>query len=225
MYFFLSASAFAAVVLTQSRGIVAATLLGGLVFFVAERRRVLRWLPGVALGSALVLSIGYFYYQINQTVQTYLADRFRFTTIQVRRDILSAALDRLSDAPILGYGGGVVPGGDPILADGVHNTYLQQMLYYGIPLGLVASTALWMLAALLFRWPTRNKAVALMAVAMGVTMLVQLVQFLGETSFEATLPKSALYLFVGLCVVILRNLNRGVPGGELLVEPLAAHPK
>jgi O-antigen ligase len=207
-YFVLSVCTLAAVVLTQSRGVIAATVLGGVVFLAAERRRLLRWLPGVAFGSAVVLSIGYFYYQINETVQTYLADRLQFTTIQVRRDILSAALERLSDAPVFGYGGGVVPGGDPVLAEGVHNTYLQQMLYYGIPLGLVATAALWILATLLLRWPARSKAVTLTAVAMGVSMLVQLVQFLGETSFEATLPKTALYLFVGLCVVTLQNLNR-----------------
>ena len=207
LYLLLSTATFGAILLTQSRGVIAATVLGGIVFLATQRRRLLRWLPPIGVGSALVLGASYFYYRVNETVQIYLADRLQVTTIQARRDLLSAGWSHLADSPLLGYGGGVVPRGDLLLADGVHNTYLQHMLYYGVPLGLLATGALWLLALRFVRWPTQHRAVRLIALSMGISIGVQLVVFVGETSFEATLPKTALYLFAGFCAVIIRVLT------------------
>jgi O-antigen ligase len=205
-YSLLAGVLFAGVALTLSRGVVIATVVGGILFLMVERQRMTRWLPGIGLGAALVLTIGYIYYQLNQAVQTHLLDRLTITTIQVRREILSRAFERISEAPILGYGAGVVT--DPLLVDGVHNTYLQQALYYGIPLGLLCSGALWLLAARFFSWSAPAKAVRVMAIAIGVSVLTQLAVFVVETSFEATLPKTAFYFFVAFGSVVLTQMNR-----------------
>jgi formate hydrogenlyase subunit 4 len=99
------------------------------------------------------------------------------------------------------------------------------MLYYGIPLGLFATGALWLLAARFLRWPARSRALTVIALSMGITLVVQLVAFLGETSFEATLPKTASYLFVGLSAVILRQLNRdGIRTGNVAMDRMSAVP-
>ena len=206
-YMVLSALSFAAVVLTQSRGALVATIVGGVVFLWTQRRRFTRWLPSFILGMVVTTSAGYIYYKLSEPVQTYLADRLAMTNIQDRMELLSAAFDRLSDAPVLGYGGGVLPGGDAQLADGVHNTYLQQMLYYGIPLGVFITLALSLVAVRFFRWPVRGPIGGTLASAVGVTVLVQLIAYLGETSFEATLPKTAFYLVVALCVIALQGVS------------------
>jgi len=206
LYLIVSAAAFAGLVLTQSRGVIAATLLGGLLFLVVQRRRLRRMLPAVVIGSAMMLGFGYFYYRLNEAVQVYLGDRLQITTIEARREILSAGWRHLGDSPIIGFGAGVVPEGDPLVADGVHNTYLQQMLYYGVPLGLAATGALWLVAIRFLRWPVRpNDISGMIATSVGLSVLVQLAIFLGETSFEATLPKTAFYFFIGLSVAILRT--------------------
>jgi len=210
-YLFLSAVTFSAEVLTQSRGVLAATLLGGLVFLAAQGRRLLRWLPAVTVGLATVLVVGYFYYRVNETVQVYLGDRLQITTIEARKQILTAGWRQLAESPVLGYGGGVVAGGDPLLVDGVHNAYLQQMLYYGVPLGVATTGALWLLALRLLRWRVPlNDAARLVALSMGLSVFVQLVAFLGETSFEATLPKTTLYFLMAFAVAILRQFSRDI---------------
>ncbi len=205
-YSLLAGVAFAGIVLTLSRGVIAATVAGGILFLIAERQRLTRWLPGIALGFAVVITVGYLYYQLNQAVQTYLLDRFRITTIHARQEILAMGLEKVSDAPILGYGAGVVS--DPLLATGVHNTYVQQALYYGIPLGLLSSTALWLLAARFLFWPTVLRGVRVMAVAVGASVLIQLAIFLVETSFEATLPKTGFYFFAAFATAILTQMSR-----------------
>jgi len=205
-YSLLAGIVFAGVALTLSRGVVIATVAGGVLFLVAERQRLTRWLPGISVGSALVLTVAYFYYQLNEAVQTHLVDRLSITTIQVRREIFHYALQRISEAPIVGYGAGVVT--DPVLADGVHNTYLQQALYYGIPLGLVCGGALWLLAARFLTWPAQTRAVRVMAMAIGVSVLTQLAVFLVETSFEATLPKTEFYSFAAFGSIVLAQMTR-----------------
>ncbi len=205
-YSLLAGTAFAGVALTLSRGVVIATVAGGILFLAAERRRVTRWIPGIVLGGGLVATMGYVYYRLNEAVQTHLLDRLTATTIQVREAILTRTLQQIAESPLLGYGGGVVS--DPLLADGVHNTYLQQVLYYGIPLGVVCSAALWLLATRLLLWPLRRRAARVMAAAIGVSVLIQLGVFLVETSFEATLPKTALYFFVAFGVIVVMQMNR-----------------
>jgi O-antigen ligase len=208
-YSLLAGTAFAGVALTLSRGVVIATVAGGILFLSAERRRVTRWIPGIVLGGGLVAATGYLYYRLNEAVQTHLLDRLTATTIQVREAILTRTLQQVAESPLLGYGGGVVT--DPLLADGVHNTYLQQVLYYGIPLGVVCSAALWLLAARLLLWPVRTRAARVMAAAIGVSVFIQLAVFLVETSFEATLPKTALYFFVAFGVIVVMQVDREEP--------------
>ncbi len=59
-------------------------------------------------------------------------------------------------------------------SEGQYNAYLQQMLYYGIPLGVLCSISMWLVAARLFRWKGRGEEVDVVATAMGVTMVIQL---------------------------------------------------
>ncbi len=216
-YLLFSGAAFAGVLFTLSRGVALATIVTGLMFLLAQQEKLRRWLPGIILGLSLLLTVGYFYYQLNEAVQAYLIDRLAVTTIAVRQELFARAIQLITDAPLFGYGAGVVV--DPLLIDGVHNTYLQQILYYGIPLGLVCGAALWFLAGrfLLMRSPSAN--IRVMATAIGVSILAQLALFLVETSFEATLPKTALYFFMGIATVVLVRLKQEV----VVNAPTAAH--
>jgi O-antigen ligase len=202
---FLAALVFTGIMLTFSRGVALATIIGGVFLTVSQRRESARWIPGLALGVILLAAVGYGYYALNPAVQTYLIDRLSGATIEARQTIIFRTIELIIDAPALGYGGGVIP--DPLLKDGVHNTYLQQIVYYGIPLGFLCSAALWLLAARFWFLPIRFPRVRIMASAIGASVLIQLMVFLVETSFEATLPKTAFYFFVALGWLILARMH------------------
>jgi hypothetical protein len=80
---------------------------------------------------------------------------------------------------------------------------VQQILYYGIPIGVVVSVALWMLPAFFRRRPTQP-----LGGVIAYTLVVQLTLFLFESSFEGTVLRVLFYLSVGLATALLRTVDR-----------------
>lgn len=190
-----------AIFLTLSRGVLLAFLIAGLLYApvaLRSRRRAPRGgLAGklaamVALGGVAIAVL----YVVNPATHEFFAGRLTLANAHGRTALISASLDEIARRPVLGYGGGV----DPLL-EAAHNTYVQQAVYFGLPLGLVVSLSL---CALVGVFLVRRRSSTLAGV-IAYTLIVQLVIFLFESSFEGTVLRVLFYLSIGLATGFMRS--------------------
>jgi O-antigen ligase len=195
-----------AIFVTLSRGALLAFLIAGLLYALfapgrhADRRAGLG--AKVAATAALGLIAVAVFYTVNPPTREFFAARLDLANVTERSNLISLSLTKIEDRPLLGYGAGVSPD-HTFLVEGVHNTYLQQVLYFGLPLGLLVVLALWRIAGFFL---ARRRATALAGV-IAYAVMVQLVIFLFESSFEGTILRILFYLSVGLAAALLRSVD------------------
>jgi hypothetical protein len=185
--------------------VIAGLLYGALA---SRRRTALRPGLGrkITAAAATGLAAIAVFYALNPTTRENFATRFSPANVKSRVSLLDYGGSKIASRPLLGYGdrgnpplpainsppqpvgsgssclGCLAGQTTPVLSvDRVdtHNTYVQQALYYGLPLGLVVSLALWGVAGV-FLAHTRSIAIA---GVIAFTLLTQLVSFLFESSF------------------------------------------
>ena len=226
--------AFAAICATLSRGVLLAFVIAGLLSTVLVRRRPgsgARGLGGKIVAAVAIggLAIGVFY-AVNAPTKAFFQDRLSAANVEERTDSYAYAFSEIAREPLLGHGGGVTrtvplaeettstlvldpfdptPATNPderrIRVD-VHNTYLQQAVYYGLPLGLVISLVLCGIPGVFL---VRRQTA--LAGVIAYTLMVQLVSFLFESSFEGTVLRVLFYMSLGLATALLRAVEAEVP--------------
>jgi O-antigen ligase len=223
--------AFAAIVLTLSRGILLAFLIAGVLYLplVAGRGpRSARGL-GAKIAATVVLGIAALglFYAVNAPTHSLFKDRLSTANVDTRLTLYSDALKEIASNPFIGLGGGVTGGqpgatttpatainlfnaqaattpSDSAQKANIHNTYLQQVLYFGLPLGTLISLALCGTAGVFL---ARRRSIALAGI-IAYALMVQLVSFLFESSFEGTVLRLLFYLSVGLATALLRSVEQ-----------------
>ena len=201
---------FVAIFLTLSRGVLLAFLLAGVLYapFAAGRRRFGR--PGLGFKVTALVTLGFtaiaVFYTVNAETREFFAGRLSADNVTGRSALIAESLSDIAAQPLLGYGGGAGPDPNPLLAVDVHNTFLQQVVYFGLPLGLVASVALCAIAGFFLARRTTP-----LAGAIGYTVMVQLVLFLFESSFEGTVLRVLFYMSVAFAVALLRAVEEESP--------------
>lgn len=228
----------AAIAMTQSRGALLAVLLAGILYapFAASRRRA----GGPGLGGRILAAVTFavigfaVLYTVNPATQEYFAGRLTLANVEERSKLASEALDEIGRRPMLGYGGGVKPAqpepeqadlneliataearkhvveATDIAKENVHNAFLEQVVYYGIPLGIAVCLSLCGLAVFFLA-----RRANLLAGVIAYTLIVQLVLFLFESSFEGTVLRVLFYLGVGLAVAAMRSVDAGTASDRL----------
>jgi O-antigen ligase len=210
----------AGIILTISRGAIvalgAAALLAMLLPSPTRRGRGRRP-AGLAVVAGVVLAgLSTSYYLLNPTTQEFFGGRLSSSNITLREVRFSVGLDRLLLRPFVGYGAGTVPGSDIEIAGGVHNTYLQQLLAYGVVLGFLGVLSLVALAIhFLWRRPAGVRR------AVGLTLVALLVNFAVESSFEGSALRVIIYLNLGMLVGLVRA-DEDEAGTPLPGEPRTA---
>jgi hypothetical protein len=207
-----------AIFLTLSRGVLLAFAVAGLLYapFAVGRRRVgQRSIGGkvttvVGLGAIAIGAL----YSFNHATNEFIDSRLSAANINARSELISMSFAKIANRPLLGYGAGATPDGEPLLGPGVHNTYLQQVVYFGLPLGLLVSATLVGIAGVFL---ARRRSSAIAGV-IGYAVIVQLVIGLFESSFEGTTLRVLFYLSVGLAAALLRaaevespSIGGGIP--------------
>jgi len=205
-----------AIALTVSRGVIIALLAAGVAHLAMPPRRAHRAVNKrvarvLALALAAVIGGGLALYVLNPDTKEFISGRLSDSNVILRESRLSVGIARLFDRPFLGYGSGALPGHDVRIDGGVHNTYLQQLLAYGVVLGVVAVISL----LEVMRYFLRSQAVGLRR-AVGLTVLAQLVLFAVESSFEGAVLRVLIYLMLGMLVGLLRAEE-----GASVAAPLA----
>jgi O-Antigen ligase len=195
-----------AIFATLSRGTLVAFALAGLVYAaVSPKNRDERGSGfGGKIASAMIVGAlaVVLLYTFNPATREFFHDRLTLANVSGRSELLSVGVEKFGERPLLGYGAGVAP--DPTLGEGVHNTYLQQVLSFGLTLGVVVGLAL-CATAIFFLARQRSSP---LAGVIGYAVLVQLAIFLFEASFEGSVLRVLFYLSMGLSVALLRAVER-----------------
>lgn len=198
------------VLATLSRGIAVALVAGtGLFALLAGsyRRSVfvaLAVLVAALVGAALAIE------QLVGDVPGLLSDRFTAASVDVRAAKFEVAWEKLAAAPLLGYGAGVVADSHPELQGGTHNTYIESLLYYGVPLGMLFNLSLLSLPLHLAIRRRRAAAPSAMPAALASSVAVLLLVFASQSSFEGALLRVVIYFSLALGVSLL---DAARPGG------------
>lgn len=210
------------VALTLTRGVILALVVGVIAFGLSigrretklniSRRIVGLMAGGVAIALLAVIAVVSLSPGFATPLAENLRNRLALSGYQVRVENVSLAWDVIMRNPLVGLGGGNLGGG--ILAErgGVHNTYLEAMINYGIVLGLVASAALVLVALRLYSYRSSaplSDATLVLVSAGFATVVTQLIVFVGETTYEAATPRVAFFMSVGLVVSLVRATARG----------------
>lgn len=211
------------VLLTLSRGAIAAFAVAGLAHVVLAR---VRWRTLLVGGGAMALlalagaaAVSRFEVRVGSVTFTgaeLVADRFRSTSnVAGRLERFEATWAEASRRPVLGAGAGALdPSGTGALADASHNTVLEQLLFFGGVLGTLVAAAWVLLPAALWRAlrapgesdPGAARARAALAAAALFLVLASLTQ----TFLEATVPRVLVHLLLGLGVGALLS-RRAAP--------------
>jgi O-antigen ligase len=199
-----------AIFMTLSRGVLLAFLLGGLLYAPLAVGRTRTGRGGLSTKVLGVVALGTIaialFYSLNPATHEFFAGRLSLANVKDRSELIELSLSKIASRPVLGYGAGVTPDHDGLLSEGVHNTFLQQVVYLGIPLGAVLSLTLCALPAVFLARRTTP-----VAGVIAYILIVQLVLLLFESSFEGTVLRVLFYMSVGIAAALLRSVERSPP--------------
>jgi|LGOV01.1.fsa_nt_gb hypothetical protein len=204
-YFWMAVFTIFAFFCTLSRGALLALFVVGCLYFFRPNR-LIKFAPHI-MGVICVIGIMFYaYYSINPETNLYLADRLLMQTVDVRLEKIRVGLEKIANKPLVGYGGGVTADSEDKIKGGVHNTYVEQVLYFGVPLGMIVNVSLWALAARFFVWRWRNPHIRTLSRGVGYAILMQLLIFGTQTSFEGSVLRVLFYASIGMALATMRTL-------------------
>lgn len=196
------AVAFGMLVLTMSRGSLLALAVAFILYVLLEpigRRLVCRswWVAALIV----VLAAGLVVWQV-PSASVHVGSRFAWRNIGARFDLLDAAGAQIVAAPWLGIGAGVGPH--------AHNTFAQQAVWFGVPLGtLLGVLLLW---SVLFWFGRGGGAQRWLALAIGAGVAGQVASFAVQSSYEGNLLRSLIWLGWGLLFALYQRACSEPPG-------------
>jgi hypothetical protein len=229
-----------AICATLSRGVLLAFVIASVLYSPLADRRHRAAGKGVGMKVAATVALGALaigvFYIVNAPTKNFFKDRVSIENVKQRSELYSYAFKEVATNPLLGLGSGVgsavpltTPSTNAVALDvynavpptnptpqqprvDVHNTYVQQAVYYGLPLGLLISLALCGIAGVFL---ARRRTTALAGV-IAYALMVQLISFLFESSFEGTVLRVLFYMSVGLAAALLRAVeNEATAAGGL----------
>ena len=200
------------VFLTFSRGTMVGLAIVGLAYWTASRfslRLVAKTaVVGMIVGVAVYAFASHYAFSVGDrqlTGRDIVIDRLSNPgTVELRAEGYRTSLAVVWQRPLLGYGTGVFdPGRAGQLSGTAHSTYLQQLVFYGVPLGLLSSAAWIALAYVFWNWRSRTTDARRFANAVAAALTVILVGAAIETFMEATVPRLLIYLLLGMSTALL----------------------
>lgn len=208
-----------ALLATFSRGAALALLLAMAVYALytfrgAPRRPFGRWIPAAAMGLvALAVSVGFAAFN-PELAELIVESRLGEESIAARLDILQVAADKISARPLLGYGAGAAGQLDVDISSGVHNTYVELFVSYGVPLGTVVSLCLLLLAHAYSRW-RKARGIEVLAAGAVAAVVSVLGVFLTQASYESGPLRVVLSLSIGMTIALLHSGAREMRAAKI----------
>lgn len=178
-------------VLTVSRGALLSLFAAFILYFFVDGKTARRLFGRAAIILIPVALIGALVLLFNDTTAQFFSTRFSSDGVTARTGLLEVAQQILTQNWLTGTGAGV--------SIDVHNTFIQQMIYFGVIGGLIVSVLLFAVA---FRWFSRSLPQRWLAAAIGVGMLAQLGSFFVESSYEGTLLRPLIWVTWALLIAL-----------------------
>lgn len=197
--------------MTMSRGVGAAlvaAMIGYVVLRFRESLRLVAWVPlGLAVSAAAIFLMVTF----NSATAHSITSRTSLNNLESRDDLATSSTTAAIESShwILGSGGDA--------SAHVHNTALQQFLFFGAVLGVIMVV---LMAGVVVQWFTRRDAVSWMYAAAGAGFAAQLAACLIQASYEGNLLRPLMWVTWGL-VAAIALATRAEETGEAIGGPVA----
>lgn len=185
-----------AILLTLSRGVILALVISMLFMMMRGQDRAAKLGRSLILPFCIALPIELIIMKTVPVVAENIAGRASAAGVIARQGILENGVANLSHNLWIGAGAGA--------GESVHNTFLQQLIYFGLPLGIVVVVCLLQVPRWFFTVPLVNTSNHDLARASGWGVVAGYLTFLTESSFEGTLLRPVIFLCFGLCVALAK---------------------
>jgi O-antigen ligase len=198
----------AAILATQSRGVLLAFLVGLIAYL--SKKKFKSYLAPRMTTCLFLVSLGILlYFHSNPTSLTYLKDRFTLLEIYTRIEIYKQTINAIIEAPLLGHGAGVpISALNTTIFQSVHNTYLEQLFYYGLFGGIPVIMAIISLPILINKMPVLNYSAWSIRRSVSFSVLIQLILSMMHPSFEGSLLRVMFSFSLGIGISLITAANR-----------------
>lgn len=211
------------IIASMSRGVIGSMMLVGLGF-VVRAFLVRNSIPTnifLLTGTGGLLASAFL--ALSPDSLSHLGNRLSFDNINARVDIYRASLGAfLEHYYWLGVGGGVevrdISGVD---VRSVHNSYIQNVLWYGAGLGSLVSLLMMFLPFSVFFLRVTTKEGRRVRSALFVSLLFLALINVSQASWEGSLVRVLIYTFIAFGVVMIRSADRACLGDchEMVAPP------
>jgi hypothetical protein len=134
--------------------------------------------------------------------------RFESVNIEERLNRYKYAIALIKTKPILGYGAGVTELSEyEFINTSVHNTYLEKYLYYGFIFGTITIFCLISVCLIFVFISRQNNTVKPITYTFISAWVYILISANFETFLEASVPRSLIYMLLGLCYKLCFDEN------------------
>lgn len=206
----------AAILVTGSRGVLMALLLVfgmlGIWRLVAAGSMSRRFLNNSFLGCGGIVALVAAFVVLSPAALEHAAGRLDFSNIDARLHAFAAALDVSIFEYPLGIGSGVALSAVSELGTrSVHNAYLQNILWFGLVLGILLSAAMLLLPYIIWKMrvstPTARHVRAAVATSAALLILVNL----SQASWEGSVLRIWIYVLLAIGMVMIRRSDKVLP--------------
>lgn len=203
--------ALGAVALTLSRGTLLALGVAVVAYLLIDHGNARR-LFNRGIGVLLIIGgIGYLLINQNDIASEFFSGRLSNVNVDSRSALASRAQQVIEGNWFVGVGAGV--------GEDTHNTFIQQLVYFGLIGGLLVSV---LLVSVTVSWFVAKQEKWL-ATAIGIGVLAQMGSFVVESSYEGTLLRPLIWFGWGLLVAWWRaQVSDPVAPATSITRPIAA---
>ena len=118
----------------------------------------------------------------------------------------------------MGAGAGAVGSLDGRLVDSAHNAYVEMMVDYGVPLGMLCAASLILVALRLRRMTVTAQKAGDGVESVWLSVLCQLMIFMTEASYEGAVLKVIFFMSAGWGVAMINASRVSLAGAQLNIR-------
>jgi len=201
-YGYLSIICMFVVVLTFSRGVIAA-LIFSYILFIMKSQMFMKGLMRAMIISMFLLGGVLAYLSLNTAADRHFNNRFSSENVTGRLHAWQLGFEAISGSPIYGYGAGVPLVKGRLSIRNLHNTFLTQIYYFGWLGGLTIVICIVLLPRFVSRQSIGGDKARVIQRGVVFALVGQILIFVTQTSFEASVLRVIIYFLIGTSVMLI----------------------
>jgi len=207
IFFYAALICFLVVALTLSRGVTGALILSYFIYII-KGKIFLKGMWSIVL-IALILTGGVFLYlELNPVASSHFHGRLGAASVTGRFTGWWLGLDAISNSPLYGYGAGATIKEGRLYIDNLHNTYLNQLLYYGWFGGSIVIMSILFLPVLVARLRLEGDKAIILKRGVVFALITELIVFASQASLEGSVLRVIFYFSIGATMALVFACDR-----------------